>query len=401
MTKQKRKFSFKVFAICILSLLIVLSIALDIVYIYLDTKGEVKVVDHTFEVGLVNAQVTDNTKYFCEVNYFAHNSGKGKEMFEVKFNYLIDENGSDLYSQGIQYVSNNTTIEPAYYYKNPNYEIKDGDDITYTGSFLPEKGTYINHYATYNDTTVYSTNKLDTNPGFKVTIGDEIYKIKFRGDVRNEDTLKWKFQNGVGINLPFYHYVSYQRYYFAYDVYYFMKILYKSIKPLPYGTNNTILFEFGNIFDYYKYDKESASYFSLKSDDVGILQQQINSYYAIKVNKSELGANQASDSIFNCINGSTTWATNNATDNTYYYTRSVVTVTELDFDLVETNSIGEYKLKLNDNFKNYYKSLKDNIVLDVKVNSSYFKKIGATITGFTDNAFDNFKVVNSNIYNGI
>ena len=95
--------------ILIISLTILLLICafINIWYLYIRMFGVQKVVSSTFEVGLQSLKNEENpdTKYFIEINYLSNQAQNGDEVFEIKFNYMLDENQSAFYSQGLQFVA--------------------------------------------------------------------------------------------------------------------------------------------------------------------------------------------------------------------------------------------------------------------------------------------------------
>ena len=86
----------KIAIISIMIVLLLICVSIDVWYLYIRTYGDEKIVSPTFEIGLQETK-DGNTKYFMEVNSF-------DDVFEIKFNYMLDENQTAFYSQGIQFV---------------------------------------------------------------------------------------------------------------------------------------------------------------------------------------------------------------------------------------------------------------------------------------------------------
>jgi len=71
----------------------------------------------TFELSpMTNSDGTD-TRCFLELKYYKNANDDGLEMFDVKYNYFIDETKKEFYSQGMQYVANSKTEDISFVYK--------------------------------------------------------------------------------------------------------------------------------------------------------------------------------------------------------------------------------------------------------------------------------------------
>ena len=403
----------KNFLIVISCFLILCCVAIDVWYLSILLYGPDKVLSYTHEIGFQTVTDEDGTEtnaHFIELNYFANSDNSGLEAFEIKFNYMLDETQTAFYSQGLQYVSEpNEKL-------NFDYQVAEGQGngkhvstyntfLTYYyvhefwGAYQNTNGNEYN-YASSDDYehTIFSTNPISASTLFKIQLGDELFLMKFK----NADTIasneNFVYENSV-LRYSFV-YSDYQvnRYYTYYDVNYFVKILYDSIKALPSGTNSTMVFEFGNLFDYYKYDETTGQYSeTVIGDEAEKLKivEDIKSYYTIKVNTSSKGIQSASESLFNCVNGSTTYNTipGGNTDD-YFIGRSYLEVTEKDFDLVEIEP-GYCVLKLKENFINYY-SKYDTLILKINVNLDRFVENQITILGFAnDSGLSDFEVSES------
>ena len=84
------------------SLILTICLGLDIWFAVLYKTAPDKVVSWTFKVG--NQEITDaktgikTNKHFCEINVFDN-------VYEIKFNYLQDEEKNAFYSQGFQFIA--------------------------------------------------------------------------------------------------------------------------------------------------------------------------------------------------------------------------------------------------------------------------------------------------------
>ena len=77
--------------IFVISLLLSVCVGINVWYLYIYLYGMDKVVSSTFEVGLQTLADDSETRYFIEVNYLSNEDGNGVELFEIKFNYMFDE----------------------------------------------------------------------------------------------------------------------------------------------------------------------------------------------------------------------------------------------------------------------------------------------------------------------
>ena len=69
-------------------------------YAYIYFFGVEKIISQTFKVGdqvVMKEDGTTDTKTFIELNLYDN-------VFEIKFNYMLDETKTAFYSQGLQYV---------------------------------------------------------------------------------------------------------------------------------------------------------------------------------------------------------------------------------------------------------------------------------------------------------
>lgn len=120
----------------ILSLAIIICIGLDFWGLYIHFYAPEKVNTYTFKIGQQVAQAydpqtgeledSDDKKWFAEVNIYDN-------CYEILFNYFTDETRTEFYSQGLQFIldDSSTTIYNAMatnYYKKPEVEIS-GDSF--------------------------------------------------------------------------------------------------------------------------------------------------------------------------------------------------------------------------------------------------------------------------------
>lgn len=426
MTKTQK--TFLGIGITILALSIVLCIFLDIWFLILKKTAPEKEVASTFKVGLQQTADGDQ-KPILEIKYFSNENKNGLKMVDFKFNYFLDETQEDFYSQGLQYVGDELT-----WFSSPTGEI---DSNPYksvkTEQFLwaSWKNLYFNAYTrwtpdsrmyNYSSADDYSTTTLSTNPitynsGFKIQIGDELYIMKFKGKrkVLNEQTFVKTVYGGYtlkagGVAGLDRNYLSYYAYM---DYNYVCKLLLNAVTSLPKGTSQNILFEFGDLFDYYKYNPNKSVYDEVQNSnsdedtsdltilgkvfeyctDTKKISSNIKNYYVIKVTTSADGAQKSSDSLFNCIEGKTNYNnTGTADTDDYFIGKKVQLVTQDDCIPVFDTDNKNVKLKLSEEFKQANYEYRKNIVLKIVIDIDQLDSLGLTFNGLVIDSFADFNV---------
>lgn len=437
--------------IAILAVLMLVCVIIDVWYLVIYYTGDDRVVSNTYEVGLQET-VDGDTKYFIEINYMSNKNNNGLEMFEIKFNYLLDEQQESFYSQGLQYVANN---------ENENIEFLDIENLAKNLDDLPDiqsqldtlknmgatdeqialavasglsdkqqvfsKGGWYNaeyYYALYYDfavntnsssrfnymsandyeTPLISTNPIDMNSIFRIQLDDELYQMQFKGrryqtfnetefeeNVNKYNTLSsmasW---NNYYFNLV-YAYTDYFKMFPTYDADYFAYLLYNAVQSLPAGTNKAMIFEFGDMFNYYEHLSD-GQYQDTAIKDTSLLIEKIKSYYSIKVNISADGARKVSDSIFNCVKGSTEFSIGEIENEEYFTGKQVVNLDIYDFELVNVRD-NYYALKLKDEFNAEYLSKASKIYLSISIDLDVLNKYNYEFAGFTkDSGLEKYSV---------
>lgn len=378
-----------------LVIVFVICLAINIWYFNLKFFGKQKLISTTYEVGLQTLKDAEGTtKYFVEVNSMA-------DMFEIKFNYMLDENQTAFYSQGLQFMKgSNGKI-------NFNFArvSKDQQWLKSSGWGLWKKD-YYNRYLDgylysgfdYNymsnddyETCLNSTNPIGENSFFKIQIGKKLYGMKFKGHAGFNEMA---YAGNFFVDWRLVEQRAY--YYYSYDFIYFAQKLYNSIQSLPNGSNNAYVFEFADLFTYYEYDEASQSYSTepVSAEYISILEKDVKSYYSILVTKTENKVTKANDSLFNCVAGNSGWTNGeDVTEEDYFIGRTTIdtTIYNFDFVLVGGNS---YALKLNDKFISKWLADSDVIVLDVLIDLDFFTENNYEFVGFTnDSNLDKFKIL--------
>lgn len=388
----------KIAGISLISLFLVFTIGVVSWFAHIKLEGAEVIPSDTYYVGLQTLPDGSDTEYFVEVNYLTNEANNGVSLFEVKFNYLMDEKQTAFFSQGLQYTSDETVKiddvmrkEAKSYNKNFwGWETIKWNYITY---YRNMSGTNRYNYMSADDytTTLESTNPIDNDSLFKIQIGEDIYGMKFKGLVPTMDDYK-EFDAGAWTTQSYKTFTNY-------NVDYFAAALFNSVQTLENGTSRACVFEFGDLFDYYEYDQDLKQYKQDKVDlDKAVLiSRDVKSYYSILINKDKSGATKVTDSLFNCVDGSSNFNMSNVNSEDYFYGRTTINVDNAlessEFSMVKVTD-KQVALKLNDNFNKAYLPYAKKIELIVLIDLDVLTAKGLAFVGFTaDSGLDKYNVV--------
>lgn len=384
-------------------------------YIWILAAAPTKIVSQTYEVGeqvVFNSDGSTTKKSFIDVNVYDN-------VFEIKFNYMLDENQDAFYSQGLQYILNSETEEFNFNgeYESIAYE-KNGDKVLdkntskYPSYYYNTTHTRVlnnkiyDNITTYNymsgddyETTLISSNLIDEETMFKIQIGDDLYGMKFKNiDLSKSFYLgkdKYFIKStpyGLWVN---YYYDIYENYR-ACDIQYFAELIFNACSSVPAGTSQTVVFEFGDLFDYYEYDEENKQYSenTVETDKLSKILADVKSYYCIKVNVHDGELTSSTQSIFNCFAGNSNYNILNSFDN-YFYGRTLVEVDVNKFDFIETSTPGEYYLSLNEEFKAFYNDFNHLVQFDIIIDLDYLSSLNITFLGVKQESLNGLKIFNA------
>lgn len=427
----------KKFLIFFMAIISFIAIGVDVWYVYMLNTAPDKIVSQTFNIGyqqITKADGTTEKKPFIELNLYDN-------VFEVVFNYVRDEDQDAFYSKGVQYVANSDKgLDFSLIYSNRTGFDKRSESGWSKGWPIQEKTIgysflYQNSDFKYLNSFQYASgdgfkttlnndmaNPLDQDTLFKIQLGDEenkkLYGMKLKGDrtyynyyysFDNMD-LKKEAKNNLDatFKVDYYEQVSTQTYlvlnkhtyscysgYASLDLNYFSTVLYNSIRGVEKGTSQDIVFNFGDYFDYYEYDGSSYSKVSVDGDNYNKIVKDIQSYYIIRVNVHDGDMTKSSESLMGMLNGSAN-INPDAETGSYLYGKTIVKAefneNIRDFELIATEDVCVYKFALKTDFKFYYDSYINEIIIQVEIDTDYLDKCGITFGGFEANTFGEFKV---------
>lgn len=425
---EKAKKIFKIVGLPLLSILFVMALFLDVWFIYIKYHAPEKVSSITYEVGYQTTTAGEK-RPFAEINYKSNEENNGYELFEIKYNYMLDESQDRFYSQGLQYISYDTKIYWSFK-KDSQREDEDKSKMKIEKDFLSERryhfhnwfgklqpadGVTLYNYASSDnyETTTISTNPINNQTLFKIQIGEDLYLMKFKGD--KKITSDYNFitrQHGDYQNNFFVVHFHYNDFYAYEDFNFFSRLLFQAVQGMQRGTSQDILFEFGDMFDFYKYDPADKSYTESttfgksnseneltwfgklfkKVMDTNKVKEDLKSYYVLSVNVSADGAKTVSDSMFNAVAGKQNFNSTGTYTDDYFFGKNVKTVTLDNLSFVDTISENTYKLSLSDKFIKENIENKDYIILYVKIDIDKINSMGLNFAGFTEKAFSDFEI---------
>lgn len=423
MTQKEKMPKPKLIAIILASILTVImaSVCLWWLMVYLFAPN--KIISNTWNISSIATADGSDTRDIVEVDYYSNKNKNGLEKLDIKWNYYQDETRDLIYSQGLQYIANTGNSRLSFDYKaDADKERELNKDRQKMGWYDGEEyydnwGTYrINetyatkyNYQSYDNykTVTNSTNPLNYNSRLKIQVGEDIYMLQFKGlKTPKENNFMYKNASGYKFYLIF-GYTEYDLYYSYYDFDFFSSLIYNALTTGQYGQNGHFLFEFGDLFDYYKYNPETKQYAeeALKGEAEGKVIKDIKNYYSIKINIHADGAQKASeDSIFHMLHGNYNYNINpDRVEDGYFIGRSVIECSLQDFNFVQVYE-NNVALKLKDEFINYYKKYADTIVLDIVVDLDEIQSLGYTYFGLAKdsglNNFDIYKFVTQKLVDG-
>lgn len=389
-----------------LGIFVALCLGLDCWFGVLVFSGKTKIDSDTFIVGNETvsrvedgAEVTEE-RQFIEANLF-------DDVFELKFNCLLDENKEFFYSYGLQFVSDGEELDFGKTFSTVVRTETLNSSLGFNWGFKQHK--YFNRLLAnpeYKNIQVYNymqdgiseknftaTNTIDSDFFFKVDIDGTVYGMKFKNDdvkIGDQNSVFFagtsNFNNTVNMGV-YQKDETYYEYRTA-DIYLLSELIFNSIKnsELSPGTTSASYFNFPDIFNYYKFD--GKNYSNDPESESDILTSQVSSFYAIKFSIHEGKMENSNESLFKMRAGSWNYS-NGVSGSDYFSGENLIRLTEKDFDWIETGVPGEYLLSLPDSLKKSISGVKLYIFIDL----DFLKSCNITVKGFVENTFSGFEVV--------
>lgn len=381
------------------TILCLICVCIDIWAIVVYTSGEQKEVSNTMEVDILTTTDDSDKQPFIEVNYYTNKKGNGLELFEVRYNFFVDENQDKLMSVGSQYVSNSKEDNIEWSTAMKGYRITKKERFgflnlgliyyyeVFFNTYLSGNNAYHEYQSSDNYETVMGNaiNSISKNSRFKVTMGDKMYQLGLKFDTADEDFYLGYIDLATAVSHDInYRYQYVDQHLLAYD-------LYQSVVEASFGSNEYTIAKFANYFDYYEFD--GKTYNKIEDLDNTKIKTNFENYYVIKVNKYEDGAKVATDSIFNTIKGDPTFNLDGEyVCEDYFYGRNIIKLDYGDFEKREIEE-GKFVLVLKSSFLESYRKYKDTIVLDIDIEFETDQEF----MGFVETPLSNFKILDCTV----
>lgn len=417
----------KSLGILLLVVVLVLCVGIIFWYAYIATFGKEKFVTNTFYVGELENS-SGETRNIIEVQYNQNSDGQGLELFEVKLNGFTDGSQTDFYSQGVQYVANSPSDKIDWFTIEDYINFLSGfesmqeiasslndfstvvSDMNVVSETFYETGWWLwketsgpiymsptilksnvsryNYQQFANDDATGSSNPLSADSYIVANFGgeeDPVY-IKFKGSNYIEKNSFSSMEDFMSDENAVVH-IGKSNIYNNYNIDYISYILYQQIQALPAGTNGTYVFEFGDLFNYYASEDDMTTGVQLNQEDSLKVQQNMRSYYSIKVTISSNGAKNAKDSMFGVLHGSSTYSIDGSSSSSgdYFVGKEVVNVDIYDFDYVPIIE-NQCAFKLKKDFVDLYLERNNSIVLSIYIDDILLSELGIKFVGFTDDS---------------
>lgn len=462
MTKTQK--AFKIVGIIMACLICITCIGIDVWWIYIAKYGAVKLEDNVVYADQLEA--TDGTKAnIFEVQYYSNANKNGLEMLEIKMSGLTDTEASAIYSQGLQYVADDSESSIRWNYVGENFtartlsdsaiNVKEGkhsefDDLMYSVLLnLSDKSgekydykkfnifsgqehqAFFQHMDTLSGVTKYNyassddfekdvglaVNPVNENTMFRIQLSEKDdegnitkkpYAFTFRGtrsvaEIKNADE-KPMYQMTGGSRYDFMHRISIITDFFpVYDVDFLAWRLFEKVKTMPAGSNQFTLVELGDWINYYSVDENSTLVADrLSVDKTNKVKTLFTSYYGIKITVHADGAMRASDSMFKTIHGSSTFnIAPEGVTNGEYFYGRDVVTVGLNA-FDRVDTEEGCLLKLKDAFLAQYIDHKKLIVLKIMIDKDILKDENREFMGFVENSgLENFTIQNIYTYETI
>lgn len=381
MTSEKILKGLKITLIVFLSLFFVFSAIINIMCVGIRRFGKERTVSITTELGL--QEVEGVVKPIFELSYWPN-------AFEIKINYLFDENVDRYYYQAVQFDSGTNTenmfgsttatTDMSGFWSSLAHMKITSEHVTYA---YVRDSVSVNEYISDDDwiTSAVSTNKINDSSMIKVKSGEEIFSIEMKGRVYSTTE--------TGRTGP---YKVVEDYYMLYDWDYFYSLLYNSIKNIKGGTSQYLTLEFGDIFTIKQY-KGNGIYETIGPNSTfsNFYTKDSKTYITFKINTFSEPLNSSADSSIGWYKNSQTYNVG-ADENGYFMGRDIINVSLKDFNLLLNSDLNSVTLKLSDDFINYYSKYSDKIYLDILIAQDEITSAGYTLAGISNEELSKFGV---------
>lgn len=377
----------KKFLIIICSILCFVCVGIDIWCMCIYQFADEKHVSNTFNIGLMETADGEQKKAFMEIVYYSNKNKNGLEMLEIKYNYFADENNDTFLSVGQQFVASDVNssigfdVDSGYTTYKTIQKYRKG--LKYVNVHNVFFGTHtldstsMFEYQSSNDNFISGNdiNRLTSNSKFKITIGNENYRLSFK----NYEAVKDFYLGSVSLESAFTRDINH-RYQCVDDMLLASKLL-GTLQGAEFTSGTYEVLQFADFFNYEKFD--DSVYKSLDDVNNNVVKTDFTNNYVVKITKSEDGAKQASDSLFKQVQGNSRFnyaGTEIYDDYSFGKSGKVIDISAFNYSVVNDKSV---VLKLKEDVMN--ELLKDTEhTLLIKIDLDYLSELGFDFVGFSN-----------------
>lgn len=302
--------------------------------------------------------------YFIDINYYTNERGNGKEVFEVQFNYYIETSIPEKKEDGT-YESKYIMSSGVQFYDTPISSAKAHSDIIYGSEYkqvlqnceyytAPE-GLNYGYFVT--DTNITNKNEWIWDIDGNLCLMEEVGVVEESKFLWLSNTREWNVEALI---------VS----------------LYNSLQTIENGETIT-MFDFTPYLNVTKmFNSETGK---MEND---FTMNDIQTYANIRINKSENGMVEATQSLFNSYRGDTEWTSAGSGLNELYwddFSTYEITSEDFTFEKVDEGRL----IYLKPSCETFLQEF-SNVQLIVNIDLDYFENL--TIIGLKQGAFEDFKI---------
>ena len=435
----------KKIGIAIVAIIILLCAGVDIWYVFIKENGPAKTATSTYKGGELE-KANGEKKNIFEIKYFSNKNKNGLECFELKLTNFLDSTREDTRTIGFQYVAK-TKLDELDWYDFDKIEekinldsYKDKGDLLLSGflEYMESHAKYFtsqdfgvtDRWGIFNIGKTYSSAVYfspyingDINSQF---VYDSINEENFTSseNLKPDKNSKLIIQIGkeqMGIQMKYDSYLTYEEcygdkailplvnyqnnsttkkhltnFYYSYSYDFLNWYLYEKVKTATPGTQY-YNFAFGDIFNYFDYKNNVLT--QRHDVDYDLINEEISSYYTVKVEVLDDGIRKASESSFKLLCGSKDYMLDDVVTD-YFSGQQIINLDFYAFDVID---IGDnfYKLKLKEDILKAYLPKKNSISFIITIDKSILEKEGRYYNGFSDDSgLDEFKIHSVKIING-
>lgn len=322
---------------------------------------------------LTTLSAKDSDLNICTVNIYSNEKSSGQKLYEMQFNSFTDVEGKNVKGYGIQAVGDYSISN----IKGKRFDIPN-DYSRYGRTHTISDNVYT--YQTDDDNLSSYSAPLPTE--MYVNIGEDFYKLNF-----NTFDFKVGSTSVVYINFLFDSFKTRQAKYNLYDVFDYICRASMSAKE-DYEEFSIDCMDLSEFFTLMKLDKDSKQYKELPTTS------SVYNYLKIRVNYSKNGALTASNSLFNQVANSSSWAYFDEFPIEDYWNGSVaMTLNERNMTYIYSEYYKKYYVSIDKSYVDYVKSLSGvELSIELQLDNLAFEICGIDLSNF-DGLVDKMTII--------